>query len=513
MAKDTEQKTDISEVASHLWDTADELRANSHLKAGEYSLPVLGLIFLKFADSRFAEAETALAGKATRRRGIGKADYQSRGVLYLPEPARFSNLLQLPESENLGKAINDAMVAIEEENTQLAGVLPRTYQEFSNDTLVRLLRSVNSMLGNIEGDAFGKVYEYFLGKFAIAEGAKGGEYFTPTSIVRLIVPPQGPRSRTAPGPPERRNRLTDHPRQPRRRPQNALQRADPRPRPPATRFPDGLRRSAARPSVFAAPRRRAPARHQKRTLFLAEDQVSDIRQTARVPHTTRLPINVAVEQRGVNLAILVHEHELLAKSVLEIPQIAPRPLLDPRRRRMTITYTQEFILVHTDDHNRRHGGSQDPRERRLKRPSPLRPRPSGLGLRDDGRFASQPDRGSILNRRYGVNSQPALTPTSRFRHSILRQPRDISITRTRAADVARQGPLRRSGRCDSAIGSRALLHPQVPALLSAPQSGLGFEVRRYWSDARVRQPFRLDGPRRIVVVVDGAARAFPRRCP
>ncbi len=79
------------------------------------------------------------------------------------------------------------MAAIEEENEQLRGVLPRTYQEFSNDTLVRLLRSVNSILGTIEGDAFGKVYEYFLGKFAVAEGAKGGEYFTPTSIVRLIV--------------------------------------------------------------------------------------------------------------------------------------------------------------------------------------------------------------------------------------------------------------------------------------------------------------------------------------
>lgn len=178
---------DIYEVASHLWDTADELRANSHLKAAEYSIPVLGLIFLKFADSRFTQAETDLAGKSTGRRAIGKADYQSRGVLYLPEQSRFAKLLLLPEGENIGKALNDAMSGIEDENPQLAGVLPRTYQEFSNDTLVRLLRSVNSMLGELQGDAFGKVYEYFLGKFAIAEGQKGGEYFTPTSIVRLIV--------------------------------------------------------------------------------------------------------------------------------------------------------------------------------------------------------------------------------------------------------------------------------------------------------------------------------------
>ena len=187
MASTTAAQVDIYEVASHLWETADELRANSHLKAAEYSIPVLGLIFLKFADSRFTEAETELAGRSTGRRTIGKADYQSRGVLYLPDKARFAKLLKLPEGENIGKAINDAMAAIEDENPQLAGVLPRTYQEFSNDTLVRLLRSVNSMLGTIQGDAFGKVYEYFLGKFAIAEGQKGGEYFTPTSIVRLIV--------------------------------------------------------------------------------------------------------------------------------------------------------------------------------------------------------------------------------------------------------------------------------------------------------------------------------------
>src|SRR5215204_6911564 len=123
---------DIYDIADRLWETADELRANSHLKAAEYSIPVLGLIFLKFADSRFTEAETDLAGKSTGRRAIGKADYQSRGVLYLPEQARFANLLQLPEGENIGKAINDAMAAIEDENPQLAGVLPRTYQEFTN---------------------------------------------------------------------------------------------------------------------------------------------------------------------------------------------------------------------------------------------------------------------------------------------------------------------------------------------------------------------------------------------
>jgi type I restriction enzyme M protein len=178
---------DIYDIADRLWETADELRANSHLKAAEYSIPVLGLIFLKFADSRFTQAKAELGGSGTRRREIGKANYQAKGVLYLPEQSRFANLLQLKEGDNLGKAINDAMAAIEEKNPALKGVLPRTYQSLSNATLVSLLRSVNAILGDIHGDAFGKVYEYFLGKFAVAEGAKGGEYFTPTSIVRLIV--------------------------------------------------------------------------------------------------------------------------------------------------------------------------------------------------------------------------------------------------------------------------------------------------------------------------------------
>src|ERR1039458_8470500 len=138
-------KTDIYAIADRLWETADELRANSHLKASEYSVPVLGLIFLKFADSRFTQAETELAGKSTGRREIGKANYQAKGILYLPKEARFANLLNLKEGENLGKAINDAMAAIEKENPQLKGILPRTYQSLSNDTLVSLLRSVSSI--------------------------------------------------------------------------------------------------------------------------------------------------------------------------------------------------------------------------------------------------------------------------------------------------------------------------------------------------------------------------------
>jgi type I restriction enzyme M protein len=180
-------KVDIQQIEDRLWDSADELRANSGLKESEYSVPVLGLIFLKYADSRFADAQTELEGKATGRRQVNKTDYQARGVLYLPANARYAALLELPEGSNVGQAINDAMKAIEDENEELRGVLPRTFNALSNSTLVTLLRNVNSLLGGIDGDGFGQVYEYFLGKFAMAEGQKGGQFFTPTSIVRLIV--------------------------------------------------------------------------------------------------------------------------------------------------------------------------------------------------------------------------------------------------------------------------------------------------------------------------------------
>lgn len=176
-----------NEVEKRLWDAADELRANSKLKSSEYSVPVLGLIFLRYADHKFTHAEKELAGTATGRRQIGKTDYQARGVMYLPEKARFANLLKLPEGQNIGKAINEAMKAIEAENPDLKDILPKTYNHLDNPTLIELLKLMASIKMDIEGDAFGKIYEYFLGNFAMSEGQKGGEFFTPTSIVKLIV--------------------------------------------------------------------------------------------------------------------------------------------------------------------------------------------------------------------------------------------------------------------------------------------------------------------------------------
>ena len=177
-----------SEIEKRLWNAADQLRANSRLKSSEYSVPVLGLIFLRFADYKFTLAEKEIEKqRMSSRRGITKADYQAKGILYLPENARFSYLLNLPEGENIGKAINDAMKAIEIKNEDLKDVLPKTYNRLENDVLVALLKTFSSISMTLEGDVFGKIYEYFLGKFAMAEGQRGGEFFTPTSLVKLIV--------------------------------------------------------------------------------------------------------------------------------------------------------------------------------------------------------------------------------------------------------------------------------------------------------------------------------------
>lgn len=176
-----------NQIESRLWSAADELRANSKLKSSEYSVPVLGLIFLRYADHKFSAVEAELTGQSTGRRKIGPADYQARGVMYLPPDARFSSLLNLPEGSNIGQAINDAMRSIETDNPDLNDVLPKTYNRLENSALSELLKLLNSIPMDIEGDAFGKIYEYFLGKFAMTEGQKGGEFFTPTCIVKLIV--------------------------------------------------------------------------------------------------------------------------------------------------------------------------------------------------------------------------------------------------------------------------------------------------------------------------------------
>lgn len=170
-----------------LWAAADQLWTNSALQPAEYSTPVLALIFLRYADTRFARAEKDLASRARRRGSVGKDDYHALGVLYLPEAARFQRLLHLPEGADVGKAINEAMKAIEAENDELKDVLPKTYGRFEAATLKNLLKLFGTIPEDVEGDVFGRIYEYFLGNFAPQTLTKGGEFYTPVSVVRLIV--------------------------------------------------------------------------------------------------------------------------------------------------------------------------------------------------------------------------------------------------------------------------------------------------------------------------------------
>ena len=188
----TEKDTATETLEKRLWDAADQFRANSGLKAAEYSSPVLGLIFLRFAEARFAKqrAELEKAG-ASGRRATSRVDdptaYHAEGVLFLTPNARFDYLLQMPEGGKVGGAVNEAMADIEKHNPTLKGVLPRNYQIFNGTLLKELLKKVSEIPVSLDYDAFGRIYEYFLGQFARTEGQKGGEFYTPAPIVRLMV--------------------------------------------------------------------------------------------------------------------------------------------------------------------------------------------------------------------------------------------------------------------------------------------------------------------------------------
>jgi type I restriction enzyme M protein len=178
-------------LEKRLWAAADQLRANSGLTSQQYSQPVLGLIFLRFAEVRFTARRAVLEKAETSGRRASRVDdptaYHAEGVIYLSVKARFATLLNLPEGADVGKAVNDAMADIEKQNPQLAGVLPRTYQVFTSTLLKELLKKVSEIPATLAYDAFGRVYEYFLGEFAMTEGQQGGEFYTPSSIVRLLV--------------------------------------------------------------------------------------------------------------------------------------------------------------------------------------------------------------------------------------------------------------------------------------------------------------------------------------
>ncbi len=182
------------QIETELWEAADQLRANSKLTAAEYSMPVLGLIFLRHADNRFKsyldEIERAIPAQipATQREPLIKLEFQGKAAMYLPEEARYDYLSDLPQGKDVGKALDDAMDLIENEYEVLKGALPRGYTAFEPGLLAEILKIFNrDSLKKATGDVFGRIYEYFLNKFAQSGAQEGGEFFTPPSLVRMIV--------------------------------------------------------------------------------------------------------------------------------------------------------------------------------------------------------------------------------------------------------------------------------------------------------------------------------------
>ena len=182
----------IEKIESDLWEAADQLRANSKLTSTEYCIPLLGIIFLRHAANRFDGAtrqieEDQKTGIMAKRPAV-KEDYIKRRSLYLPENARYDYILGLPKDTDLGRTLIEAMDAIESDFEPLQGVLPKEYTIFENIVLEDLLRIFSrEALRNANGDVFGRIYEYFLMKFAMQGAQDNGEFFTPPSLVRTIV--------------------------------------------------------------------------------------------------------------------------------------------------------------------------------------------------------------------------------------------------------------------------------------------------------------------------------------
>ncbi len=191
-------KDQLKKLEADLWSAADKLRANSDLKSSEYATPVLGLIFLKFADNNYRRHETEILADYTKFKGTRREKKISDIAIekcgfYLPDNARYEHLLNLPEEKNIAKALKEAMKAIEEYKPELEGVLPKdeyfrlTRDEKTKTIPNQLLKIFADIPANTTGDLFGQIYEFFLSEFARSEGRKGGEYFTPRSVVRLMV--------------------------------------------------------------------------------------------------------------------------------------------------------------------------------------------------------------------------------------------------------------------------------------------------------------------------------------
>lgn len=196
----------IRKLENDLWESADLLRSGSKLTSNQYCMPVLGLIFLRYAYSRFKMVETEILKGRPSRGGrvlpVEASDFTAKSALYLPKEAQYDYLLNLLEDisamglvnkeghtmTSLGEVVNNAMLLIEDQSQQLTGVLPKSYTSFSDEILSELLRIFNdSALDEVGGDIVGRIYEYFLNKFAKNIASDDGVFFTPKSLVKMIV--------------------------------------------------------------------------------------------------------------------------------------------------------------------------------------------------------------------------------------------------------------------------------------------------------------------------------------
>ena len=196
----------IKKLESDLWEAADLLRQGSKLTSQQYCMPVLGLLFLRYAYSRFKKVEEEILKNRPVRNGrvmpVEASDFAEKSALFLPRQAQYSWLVNLPENiqaagitaengqplNSLGEVVNHAMELVEAQSAQLTGVLPREYTIFSDELLAELLRIFNNnALDQVGGDVIGRIYEYFLSKFAPAVASDDGVFFTPKSLVKMIV--------------------------------------------------------------------------------------------------------------------------------------------------------------------------------------------------------------------------------------------------------------------------------------------------------------------------------------
>ncbi len=187
------QLENIEAIEKRLWSAADTLRANSNYASNEYFMPVMGLVFLRHAYSRYLAVKDKIIATLPTRGGktpkLTKKDFSKKSAIFLKPKAQFDDLVSLKDSDDRAKAIIDAMESIEKDYETLRGVLPKKeYRELDNEILGQLLRSLNpEELKKVSGDVFGRIYEYFLTQFADQKAHDGGEFFTPLSLVSLIA--------------------------------------------------------------------------------------------------------------------------------------------------------------------------------------------------------------------------------------------------------------------------------------------------------------------------------------